>query len=52
MKSSVSSEDVTFKYTARVARHVKKHPHLFAVLRAHLTFSGPNKSTPVKVNGG
>ena len=33
-------------------RHVSKDPHLFAVLRPDLTVSGPNKSKPVKVNGG
>ena len=50
-KSSVSSEGVASKYTARVGRHVSKHPHRFAVLRPHLTVNGLNKSTPVNVNG-
>ena len=52
MKSSVSSEGVTSKYTAQVTRHANKHPHLFAVPWPHSTVSGSNKSTPVKVNGG
>ena len=51
MKSSVSSEGVASKYTERVVRYVNKCLHLFAVPRPHLTVSGPNKSTPVKVNG-
>ena len=48
----VSREGVTSKYIGWVVRHVSKHPHLFAVLRPDLTVSGPNKSKPVKVNGG
>ena len=52
IKSSVSSEGVASKYTARVVRHANKHGHRFAVPRTHLTVNGPNKSTPVNVNGG
>ena len=52
IKSSVSSEGIASKYTVRVVSHVNKHPHRFAVPRPHLTVNGPNKSTPVNVNGG
>ena len=31
---------------------MNKHPHRFMVPRPHLTINGPNKSTPVNVNGG
>ena len=51
MRSYVSSEGVASKCTARFVRHVNKHPHYFTVPQPHLTVSGPNKSTPVKVNG-
>ena len=52
INESASIRYTISKWTARVAKQVNKHAHLFSLLLPMTTTKGPKKSNPILVNAG